>query len=103
MQHSPPGGLVSVRTRQEGDAVVLSVHNGGEPIPEENRERLFLPFARGAASKTTRERSVGLGLFIVQAIAAAHGGTLGVTSSAESGTTFTVSLPYATMGGSSST
>ena len=102
MQHSPPGGLVSVTTRQQGEVVVLSVHNGGEPIPEQDRERLFLPFARGATSKTTRERSVGLGLFIVHAIATAHGGSVGVTSSAESGTTFTVSLPYATIGGSSS-
>jgi signal transduction histidine kinase len=102
LQHSPPGGVVSVITRQEGDRVVLAVHNGGAPIPEADRDRLFLPFTRGSASRSSRERSVGLGLFIVRAIATAHGGTVGVTSSAEAGTTFTVSLPYATMGGSSS-
>lgn len=102
MQHSPPGGTVSVATTQEGDSIVLAVHNGGEPIPAEDQKRLFLPFARGATSRTSRERSVGLGLFIVHAIVAAHGGTVGVSSSAASGTTFTVTLPYVTMGGSSS-
>lgn len=102
MQHSPPGGIVSVATRQEGETVVLTVHNGGDPIPPADRERLFLPFARGAESTTSRDRSVGLGLFIVHAIVTAHGGTVDVTSNEEAGTTFAVSLPYVTMGGSTS-
>ena len=38
-------------------------------------------------------RSVGLGLFIVDRIAAAHGGRVEVSSSADEGTTFTVHLP----------
>jgi signal transduction histidine kinase len=38
-------------------------------------------------------RSVGLGLFIVRAIARAHGGDARVSSSAEGGTTFTIDFP----------
>ena len=38
-------------------------------------------------------RSVGLGLFIVREIARAHGGEVGVQSSAEAGTTFLLRCP----------
>ena len=99
-QHSPPGGVVTVRTAERGDAVELSVHNNGDAIPESDRARLFQPFARGAASVTSKQRSVGLGLFIVQAIVTAHNGSVDVESSPSAGTTFTVRLPYVTMGGS---
>jgi PAS domain S-box-containing protein len=101
-QHSPPGGVVTVRTAQRGDAIELSVHNAGPPIAESDRARLFQPFTRGAGSVSSKQRSVGLGLFIVQAIVAAHHGSIDVASTAEAGTTFTVRLPYVTMGGSSS-
>jgi len=91
---------VTVRTAERGDAVELSVHNNGDAIPESDRARLFQPFARGAASVTSKQRSVGLGLFIVQAIVTAHNGSVEVASSPAAGTTFTVRLPYVTMGGS---
>ena len=49
---------------------------------------------RGVSPDSTT-RSVGLGLFIVRAIATAHGGDVRVTSSAEGGTTFEFSFPAA--------
>ena len=40
-----------------------------------------------------RPGSIGLGLYIAREIVTAHGGTIDVTSTAESGTSFTVRFP----------
>ncbi len=69
--------------------MTLTVHNGGEPISEASLPTLFEPFKRGESSV----QGLGLGLYIVGEIVRAHGGTVGVTSSAAEGTTFTVRLP----------
>ncbi len=77
------------------EAVVLSVHNSGEPIPAELLPTIFNPLTRGRVSVRERRRpgSIGLGLYIVREIVAAHGGTVGITSTAAAGTTVTVRLP----------
>jgi PAS domain S-box-containing protein len=84
---------VQVRTLGRADAVVLSVHNEGPPIPAEMMPQLFQPLRRGASKGSRGEHSIGLGLFIVKHIVDAHGGGIHVDSTAENGTTFTVCLP----------
>lgn len=71
-----------------GDAeqVQLSVTDNGPGVAEEVLPRLFEPFF------TTRPQGTGLGLAVVQAVAAAHDGDVSVHSSAE-GTRFTIRLP----------
>jgi PAS domain S-box-containing protein len=93
LKYSPPGTPVSVRTRGDGDQVALEVHNGGAPIPPEALGRLFQPMQRASSQGDKAGRSVGLGLYIVDRIVQAHGGTLDVTSTEGEGTTFTVRLP----------
>ncbi len=94
LQHGA-GGPVRIRLSGEPREVVLSVHNGGAPILPEMLPHVFEPFRRGHALDPAGERqgSVGLGLFIVREIVAAHGGTVEVASSEAEGTTFTVRLP----------
>jgi signal transduction histidine kinase len=53
---------------------------------------LFQPFRRGDGD---RPRGLGLGLYIVQQIVIAHGGSIDVTSTLEEGTTFVARLPRA--------
>jgi signal transduction histidine kinase len=65
--------------------------NVGEPIPEQNYDRMFEPFWRPSASDS--RRGLGLGLYICAQIVRAHGGHLSVSSSRESGTAFSVRLP----------
>lgn len=89
LQHGAPRAPVVVETRAEPEAVVLEVSNQGPAIPAELLPDLFEPFRRGAHGKA---RNLGLGLFIVQAIVRAHGGTVEVRSSGQS-TTFSVRLP----------
>lgn len=93
LHYSPPESTVVVRTRGEPDAVMLEVHNDGEPIPADTLPRLFQPMQRGTSLSNTTSRSVGLGLYIVDQVVRAHGGDIQVRSTAEEGTTFTVRLP----------
>jgi sigma-B regulation protein RsbU (phosphoserine phosphatase) len=83
---------VTVTSAIRGDTASLSVHNWGEPIAPEVQASLFEPMVRGG-SMGSAARSVGLGLFIVRAIARAHGGDVRVSSSQVGGSTFTFSFP----------
>lgn len=93
LKYSPPDTPVSVRTRGDGDRVELEVHNRGAPIPPEAMGRLFQPMQRASSQGDTAGRSVGLGLYIVERIVQAHGGTIAVRSTEGEGTTFTARLP----------
>jgi PAS domain S-box-containing protein len=94
LQHSPESGTVRVDLRDEGDRVLLETSNAGPVIPGEVLTHIFEPGRRGPAGRGRNESSgLGLGLYIVQQIVFAHGGDISVRSSAEEGTTFTVSLP----------
>lgn len=87
--YGQPGGVITVSSLGDDNDCTLKVHNFGEPVPPEMRERIFEPLIRGGTPKDQSVRSVGLGLFIVKAIAQAHQGTVNVASSREEGTTFT--------------
>jgi signal transduction histidine kinase len=89
VQHGTRNGPIVVVLRGEADAVVLSVHNEGRAIPERHRQDIFDPFRQLYPGEA--KSNVGLGLYIVKAIAEAHGGTVDVES-ADSGTTFTLRL-----------
>lgn len=86
---------ITVTTRG-GAQPTLRVHNGGAPIPVAVQSYLFEPMARGSTAGS-KARSVGLGLYIVREIARAHGGSASVVSTAEAGTTFTVTFAPAEM------
>jgi signal transduction histidine kinase len=87
---------VTIDARQENGAVLVEVHNEGEPIPEELGAQLFNPFRRGGRdSRAAKTAGLGLGLYISREIAVAHGGGLEAQSSSSEGTTFRVSLPRA--------
>ncbi|MEB3356575.1 MAG: PAS domain S-box protein [Synechococcales bacterium] len=87
----PPGGVVTWQTDENGSVnhIRVRVHNGGEPIPPEVLPNLTKPFF------TTKSSGNGLGLAITKRIVEAHQGSLTIESSAEAGTTVTVTLPKA--------
>jgi two-component system sensor histidine kinase FlrB len=74
-----------------GETVHLCVTDDGPGIPDDIRAQLFEPFF------TTRPQGTGLGLAVVKAVAAAHGGDVAMTTS-ELGTCFTIHLPADTAG-----
>ena len=84
---------VCVEVRE--DEALLTVKNRGPVIPAEPVASLFQPFIQGPRNdpEGSRPRGLGLGLFIVQEIVSAHGGTISVESGSDQGTTFSVHLP----------
>ncbi len=88
---------IEVRLRSEPDCLVLEVHNGGPAISPSMLPLVFEPFRRGLQSEGGSSAGLGLGLYIVQAIVSAHGGTVEVRSSEKSGTSFQVRLPQRTV------
>ncbi|RKH13818.1 PAS domain S-box protein [Corallococcus sp. CA047B] len=93
LKYSPRDTPVDITTWADDDSVTLSVHNQGTPIPPERLGRLFQPLQRASSDGDNSGRSIGLGLYIVKQLVEAHGGTVGVESTADAGTTFTVRLP----------
>ncbi|AKU96987.1 Sensory box histidine kinase/response regulator [Labilithrix luteola] len=92
IKYGAAGRPITVRIDATGDRVLLSVHNEGVPIPEEEQERLFVPFARARATHAGGPRGWGLGLTLVRGTAEAHGGRATVKSDA-TGTAFSMDLP----------
>ena len=90
IQHGD-GGPIDLDARGAADRVTFTVHNGGDPIPPAAQASIFEPLVRGAVDEATQ--SLGLGLFIAQAIVSAHGGDIRVRSAEGLGTTFEVNLP----------
>ncbi|MBA4373542.1 MAG: hypothetical protein C0402_11855 [Thermodesulfovibrio sp.] len=88
LEAMPEGGTLTAGVRREQGSVVVTVSDSGHSIPPELQDKIFLPFF------TTKERGTGLGLSIVHKVVVSHGGSLTIDS-AESGTTFSVILPYA--------
>jgi len=92
LQHGKEDGIVraTVDGRLSGQ-VVFKVENAGT-IPPELIPQLFDPF-RGAPRQAKRTDGLGLGLYIVQQIVLAHGGSVDVQSGDEDKTVFIVRIP----------
>jgi sigma-B regulation protein RsbU (phosphoserine phosphatase) len=93
IEHGAGARGVSVRLEAAVDHAVLSVWNGGPAIDEVLARRMFEPFVRGPLAQADDRPGLGLGLYLVRAIARAHGGRIEVVSNAREGTTFRVILP----------
>jgi len=91
--HTPAGTTVTVRVAATAaGGVRIDVHDDGPGLPEDIAAEVFERFTRGDSSRTRASGGAGLGLSLVSAIAAAHGGTASVVSH-PGDTTFTVELP----------
>lgn len=76
-----------------GDDAVLEVVDTGPGLSEQDRERVFERFYRVDSSRARASGGSGLGLSIVAALVAAHGGTVEVDSDVGRSATFRVLLP----------
>lgn len=93
VEHGTEGAPIQIHLDGTGtDAVEITVTNLGKTIPPEVVSQLFLPFRRATGS--AQGGGVGLGLYIVEQIVGAHGGT--ITAHSEAGRArFVARLPRA--------
>jgi signal transduction histidine kinase len=80
-------GVIKVDIRDEGKYVSASFTDSGVGMSEETRRNIFNPFF------TTKDKGVGLGLFISHNVIKAHDGYIEVESVEGKGSTFVVCLP----------
>ncbi len=90
--HTPAGTAITVALEPNGSTVALSVLDEGPGIAPELLPHVFERFARGSESRSRENGSTGLGLSIVDAVVAAHGGRVELTSR-PGHTEFRVQLP----------
>jgi signal transduction histidine kinase len=83
----PQGGTLALAGQRTATHVQLRVRDTGSGLSSEQCAKIFEPLY------TTKPGGCGLGLYIVQEIVAAHGGTLAVESTLGCETTFTITLP----------
>jgi len=65
---------ITVKLEQRGSEAVVAVANCGEPLPQQELDRLFRRFVRADTPATARNQGVGLGLYITRGLVEAHGG-----------------------------
>jgi signal transduction histidine kinase len=93
IQHGAPHAPIHASATGTPDAVEIAVRSGGKTIAREQLARLFDGMNASAPSRGRDRRHLGLGLYIVDKIVTAHGGTIDVQSKDADGTTFTLRLP----------
>lgn len=93
LDHTPPGGTVSVIGIRQGRFIRIDVRDTGAGIAPENLPHIFDRFYRGEPARQRTTGGAGLGLAIARGLVEAHGGRIDATSRPGSGATFTVELP----------
>jgi signal transduction histidine kinase len=91
VKYTPTGGIVEIAAHSESGDAVATVSDTGVGIPAEELPRIWDRLYRGDKSRSTR--GLGLGLSLVKAIVAAHGGRVDVRSRPGAGSTFELRLP----------
>lgn len=87
------GVCASAITTARGPAIEIRVADHGPGIPAAEQAHIFDPFFRGQRAISDQMHGTGLGLNLTRRIIEAHGGTIEVESSADSGTVFIVRIP----------
>jgi len=96
LEAMPVGGTLTVevdRMDSQKEWIQVKVKDTGKGIVSEHLTKIFDPFF------TTKSKGLGLGLAITHKIMEGHGGTIGVESASEKGSTFILHLPVAAHGG----
>ncbi|MBV9850743.1 MAG: GHKL domain-containing protein, partial [Armatimonadetes bacterium] len=91
--YTPRGGSVTVTASETPEAVTVAVADTGIGILSHDIRRLFERFYRADKARSRASGGTGLGLSIVKHIVENHGGTVGVESEYNKGSTFTFTLP----------
>jgi signal transduction histidine kinase len=92
IKYGKKGGKAAISSRIDGENVVIIFADDGIGISKNEIHRIWERLYRGDRSRT--QPGLGLGLNFVRAVVEAHGGTVGVESKLQKGSTFTVRLQH---------
>ena len=93
--HNQPGGLITVSCETDRGTARLVIESAGPLLDQAAVAQLTEPFKRLGAERTGSQNGHGLGLSIVAAIAAAHGGELRLHAREQGGLGAEITLPAA--------
>jgi signal transduction histidine kinase len=91
LKFTPADGQIAIDVKADDDQAIVSVSDTGPGISEDQRERIFIRFARGKEGRGTK--GFGLGLAYCRSAVAAHGGQIWVEESESGGARFVFTLP----------
>ncbi len=94
------GGTITVECAEDGECATIAVRDTGAGIPPEKLESIFEPFVQVNLDHTRIHEGTGLGLSISRNLARRMDGELRVESEVGKGSSFFVTLPRSTEGGS---
>jgi signal transduction histidine kinase len=93
LKFTPSGGQVGVHVYAESDQVCLAVTDSGIGMTPQELEHILDGFYQADGSTTRRHGGLGLGLTVVKAVVAEHGGKIQIESQVGQGSRFVISLP----------
>jgi signal transduction histidine kinase len=98
---SPPGGVVEVEFKYQGNNAHLGVYDEGPGFSKEMLDSLFGQYQRQTTMEMQHQKPEGLGLAIIYKYTSAMGGTVNVKSTKGNGATFLISFPLRQSGNNS--
>jgi signal transduction histidine kinase len=90
VKYAPQGAPVVLTVERKDGKVRLQVADQGQGIPESEKKAVFEKFYRLGNADRPNTSGTGLGLYIVDQVVKAHGGTIVVTDNKPTGTIFTI-------------
>lgn len=87
-----PAGEITLSARVAGHDLIVSVHDEGQPITEEEKQQLFQAYHRLERDRE-QPTGLGLGLAIARMLVELHGGNIWLETGRGAGNTFAFSLP----------
>ena len=94
VKHTDPQGSVKISLLEGTENILIRVQDTGSGIPLEDQDRIFEPFEQSVSNRSRKREGAGLGLAIVKRIVDMHQGFITLQTMENSGTTFTIGLPY---------
>jgi signal transduction histidine kinase len=93
IKHAPHGSVIEASVASDAEGARIDIHNGGEAIAAEHRQRIFDRFYRVDAGRSRSAGGSGLGLSVTRWAVQMHGGSVSVVDDGRDGTTFRIRLP----------
>lgn len=90
--YTNPGNEIRLTMKKSGDSCVITISDKGVGIPNEHLKRIFEGFYSYDVNKDGTN-GIGIGLYLVDAITKAHGGSCVINSSLNKGTTISLRYP----------